>query len=123
MALTPLVVTVAMRDALRTGSGAALEDAVADRLLEVAAQLVARALDPNETATERPPAAVETEAIVETAAFMADRPGGPIAKEKAADVEVDYATGARTMNPVRGSGALAMLNPWRQHGAGTITAS
>ena len=73
MALTPLTVTVAMRDALRTGSGAALEVAVADRLLEAAAQLVARALDPNETATERPPAAVETEAIVETAAFMADQ--------------------------------------------------
>ena len=114
-----LTVSARMVAALRRGSGSALSDTEARDVLETAVVLVRAVLD----ADNLPPERIEEDAAVTTAAFMADRPGGPIARERAADVDVSYATGARTMNPVRGSGALAMLSNWRRHGAGKIVPS
>lgn len=110
-------VSARMVAALRRGSGSALTEEEAREILETAAILVRQVLDEDNL----PPARIEEDAAVLTAAFMADRPGGPIARERAADVDVTYASGSRLMSPVRGSGALGMLKPWRMHGAGSIT--
>lgn len=111
-----LTVTDRMVAALRRGAGSVVTEAEAREMLETAVLLVRAVLDEDHL----PPERVEEDAAVTTAAFMADRPGGPIARERAADLDISYAAGSRTMSPVRGSGALGMLTPWRQHGAGKI---
>lgn len=115
-----LAVTDAMRAALRRGAGDSLPEDDVTRLLTTAAEAVRRWVDPSGDADNLPPVDVETEAVIRTAGWLADSPAGPLSRHKVNDTETAYAVGQRTQNPVRGSGAMSLLSPWKRRGAGAL---
>ena len=115
-----LAITPEMRAALTRGAGAGLESGEVLRLLTLAATLVRRWIDPEDSGTALPPREVESEAVIRTAGFILDSPAGPIAAQQVNDTSATYASGHRLMNPVRGSGAMSLLSPWKKRGAAAL---
>ena len=83
------------------------DNSTATRLLPVVSSLV-------EKAAPGAPDAVANEAAIRVAGYIADSPGG-VQLRSTDDVGLAIPRGPSSM---RASGALALLSPWRIHGAG-----
>ena len=83
--------------------------AEAERLLEVCTELV-NAFAP------LAPDPVANEAAIRTAGWLLERPPA-VRREKTGDLETDYQGGT---SPLRASGAMALLSPWKVRRGGAI---
>ena len=85
--------------------------ALADRLLPVASDLVERY-------APGAPDVVQNEAVVRCADWLLDRTAAGLQSERFGDVEVTWATGQ--LSALRHSGGMALLSPWKVRRAGAI---
>ena len=90
----------------------AVNDALAARLHAVAVALVER------YAPDAPPA-VQNEAAIRCAGWLAESPAGAIRSEVTGDVRTTF-DGARSLGALRHSGAMGLLSPWKVRRAGAI---
>ena len=89
----------------------AVNQALADRLLPVAVALVERY-------APDAPEAIQNEAAVRCAGWLADTPAPSLQSEQYGDVSVTWAPGQ--LSALRHSGGMALLSPWKQRRAGAI---
>ena len=100
-----------------TISVAALAEAVgidsdmATRLLAVASELVNRH-------APYAPVAIQNEAAIRTAGWLAEQPSAAITSETEGDIRTSYAPAMTSA--LRHSGGMALLSPWRVRRAGQI---
>ena len=90
----------------------AINAALAARLRPVAVALVER-FAPDA------PEAVQDEAAIRCAGWLAESPAGAIRSETTGDVRTSF-DGARSMGALRHSGAMGLLSPWKVRRAGAI---
>ena len=90
----------------------AINAALAARLHPVAVALVER-FAPDA------PEAVQDEAAIRCAGWLAESPAGAIRGEVTGDIRTSY-DGARSMGALRHSGAMGILSPWKVRRAGAI---
>ena len=64
------------------------------------------------------PAAIQDEATIRAAGWLADTPAASLQSEQYGDVSVTWATGQ--LSALRHSGAMALLSPWKVRRAGAI---
>ena len=97
----------------QTSLAAALgvNQALADRLHPVAVALVERW-------APAAPEAIQNEATIRCAGWLADTPPASLQSEQYGDVSVTWATGQ--LSALRHSGAMALLSPWKVRRAGAI---
>ena len=88
-----------------------VNQALADRLLPVVVSLVER------YATGAP-VAVQNEAAIRCAGWLADTPGASLQSEQYGDLGATWAPGQ--LSALRHSGAMALLSPWKVRRAGAI---
>lgn len=87
------------------------ETATAERLLPVATALVERY-------APDAPEALQNEAVVRCGGYLHEMPGASIRSEATGDIRTSYA--ANNMSPLRHSGAIALLSPWKARRGGAI---
>ena len=85
--------------------------ALADRLHGVAVALVERY-------APEAPEAVQNEAVIRTAGWLAEQPPAGVRSETIGDEAYEYAPAM--VSALRHSGAMALLSPWRVRRAGAI---
>ena len=85
--------------------------ATAQRLLAVASGVVADYVQENMTI----PAGVEDEAVIRCAGYLNQRPVSGATRQRVGDLEVEYRNAG--MSPLRNSGAMALLSPFKQRRA------
>ena len=90
----------------------AINGALAARLRPVAVALVER------YAPDAPPA-VQDEAAIRCAGWLAESPAGAIRSETTGDVRTVFDV-ARASSALRHSGAMSLLSPWKLRRAGSI---
>ena len=88
-----------------------VNQALADRLRPVAVALVERY-------APAAPEAIQNEAAVRCAGWLADTPAASLQAEQFGDVSVTWAPGQ--LSALRHSGAMALLSPWKVRRAGSI---
>ena len=82
----------------------------AQRLLAVASGVVADYVQMNTSI----PAGIEDEAMLRVAGYLNQRPAPWISSQKVGDLQVDFHGG---VSPLRNSGAMALLSPFKQRRA------
>ena len=87
------------------------DSATATRLLAVASELV------NRHAPDAP-VAIQNEAAIRTAGWLAEQPSTAITSETEGDIRTSYAPAMTSA--LRHSGGMALLSPWRVRRAGQI---
>ena len=87
------------------------DSATATRLLAVASELV------NRHAPDAP-VAIQNEAAIRTAGWLAEQPSAAITSETEGDIRTSYAPAMTSA--LRHSGGMALLSPWRVRRAGQI---
>ena len=90
----------------------AINGALAARLHPVAVALVER-FAPDA------PDAVQNEAAIRCAGWLAESPAGAIRSEVTGDVRTTF-DGARSLGALRHSGGMSLLSPWKVRRAGAI---
>ena len=90
----------------------AVNDALAARLRPVVVALVERY-------APDAPDAVQNEAAIRCAGWLAESPAGAIRSETTGDVRTTF-DGARSLGALRHSGAMGLLSPWKVRRAGAI---
>ena len=88
-----------------------VNQALADRLHPVAVALVERY-------APDAPEAIQNEAAIRCAGWLADTPAPSLQSEQYGDVAVTWAPGQ--LSALRHSGAMALLSPWKVRRAGAI---
>ena len=83
----------------------------AERLLPVAVEMVERY-------APGAPAAIQNEAAIRAAGYLAEMPAAGVRSEAVADVSTSYA--ASHVSALRHSGAMALLSPYKVRRAGSI---
>ena len=83
----------------------AVDPVLAARLRPVAVALVERY-------APEAPVAVQNEAVIRTAGWLAESPHGPIRSETTGDIRTGF-DGARSMGALRHSGGMGLLSPWK----------
>ena len=83
----------------------AVNQALADRLHPVAVALVERY-------APEAPEAVQNEAAIRCAAWLADQPAAGVRSMRTGDVSTSF-DGARALGALRHSGAMGLLSPWK----------
>ena len=90
----------------------AVNQELADRLHGVAVALVERY-------APEAPEAVANEAAIRCAGWLEEAPHGPVRSERTGEIATGF-DGARAQSALRGSGAMALLSPWKVRRAGAI---
>ena len=90
----------------------AVNQVLADRLHPVAVALVERY-------APAAPVAVQNEAALRCAGWLAESPAGPIRSEATGDIRTTF-DGARSLGALRHSGAMGLLTAWKVRRAGAI---
>ena len=89
-----------------------VNDALSARLHPVAVALVERY-------APEAPVAVQNEAALRCAGWLAESPAGPIRSEATGDIRTTF-DGARSLGALRHSGAMGLLTAWKVRRAGAI---
>ena len=88
-----------------------VDSTTAARLLAVASELVTRY-------APDAPAAIQNEAVIRTAGWLAEQPAAAITGETEGDIRTAYAP--TMQSALRHSGAMALLSPWKIRRAGAV---
>lgn len=103
-----MAVTISVAD-LATAIG--VDSTVATRLLPVATALVERS-------APDAPGAVQDEAVIRCAGWLAEQPAASRLSGQTGDISASYTVGS--LSALRHSGAGALLSPWKVRRAGAI---
>jgi len=95
-------------------SGLLIPTDAATRLLPVVTEMIRRYLG---DAYDDAPSAICNEAAIRAAGWLHERPASGLNESSVGDVRLRY---SGTMSPLRASGAMALLSPYKVRGAGVI---